>query len=87
MSSQWAAEVMALSKVVDDLIGCLPDVKSTEEQELSGVVEAMKANDEAGDVLRKEASATRALLTKVRSVYARLADAELSRRHKAQQTE
>ena len=72
---------MTLSKTVDDLIDSLPDVKSTEKEELERVVEAMTANEEAGDKLRQEAAATRELLTEVRSMYAVLADAELSRRH------
>ena len=83
MSSQWATEIMALSKVVDDLVDSLPEVSSTEKDELERVVEALTANEEAGDKLRQEVSATRELLTEVRSMYAVLADAELSRRHEA----
>ncbi len=80
MTDQWATEIMALSKNVDDLIDSLPDVETTEKEELERIVEAMAANEETGDQLREEASAARELLTEVRSIYAVLADAELSRR-------
>ena len=52
MAPQWAAEVMSLSKEVDALIQKLPDVQSTEHQELERVAEAMRANDAAGEELR-----------------------------------
>ena len=80
MSSHWATEVMALSKIVDELVDSLPDVRSTEKEELDRIVDAMTANEEAGDMLRQEAATTKDLLTEVRSMYAVLADAELSRR-------
>lgn len=80
MSKQWAAEVMTLSKIVDDLIGKLPDVKSTEAEELSRIRDAMKDNEEAGKALRAETSLTSDLLKEVRSLHAVLADAQLSQR-------
>ena len=81
MATQWAAEVMALSKIVDDLLAKLPDVDSTEEEELSRIVKAMVSNEEAEEALRSESSRTRDLLTEVRDMHAALADAALSSKH------
>lgn len=83
MAGQWAAEVMAMSKTVDDLLDQLPEVDTTEKEELARIVDAMRANDTVGEALRKEATATRNILSTVRSLHAALADAELARRSKA----
>jgi hypothetical protein len=80
LAAQWAAEVMSLSKDVDTLIQKLPDIETTEQQELERVADAMRANDAAGEELWKETAITEELLRDVRSMHAALADVELARR-------
>jgi len=52
LAPQWATEVMSLSKELDALIHKLPDIESTEQEELERVAKAMRANDAAGEELR-----------------------------------
>lgn len=86
MSQQWAEEVMAMSRLVDDLIQRLPDISTAEREELTGVLQAMTENEEAGEVLRKETAKTSELLAEVRGMHAVLADAELRQRHRTKAT-
>lgn len=77
LASGWAAEVLALSKTVDELIQKLPEVKTTEEEDLKKVAAAIEENNRAGEELRAETAITEQLLSKVRTLYAALADAKL----------
>lgn len=80
MAVHWAAELLELSKAVDNLLQKFPAVDTTEEEELGRVAAAIEANNRVGDELRGELEITEKLLTQVRSLHAALADSETKRR-------
>ena len=80
LAELWAAEMLTLSKAVEELIQMLPEVNASEGAELQRIAAAMAANDQVGEELRTEVQRTEQLLQLVRSLHAALADAEFARR-------
>lgn len=77
LATGWAKEVFAMSQRITTLIGNLPDVKSTEEDELRSVAAAIQHNNSVGQDLQSETELTGRLLALVRALHGALADREL----------
>ena len=74
-----AEQIVSASKVLDDLIAHLPDINSTEEEQLEAIVNLQMENDRIGAELRDMQRAAQGELQKVQAVFGVLADDALQR--------
>lgn len=75
-----AEQIVTASKVLDDLIAHLPDISTTEEEQLEAIVNLQFENDKVGVELRDMQKAAQSELQKVQAVFGVLADDALQRR-------
>ena len=80
-----AEQIVSASKVLDDLIAHLPEISSTEEEQLEAIVNLQIENDRVGAELRDMQRAAQCELQKVQEVFGVLADDALQRRSQTAQ--
>ena len=82
-----AEQIVAASKLMDELIQHVPDLPDTEEDQLRAIAALQAKNDAVGDELREVQQQAEAQLMRVQALFGVLADAELQRRSAHAQTE
>ena len=75
-----AEQIVAASKLMDELIQHLPDIPDTEEEQLRAIAALQAESEAVGDELREVQQQAEVQLMRVQELFGVLADAELQRR-------
>ncbi len=74
-----AEQIVSASKALDDLIAHLPDISTSEEEQLEAIVDLQMENESLGAELREMQRAAQGELQSVQAVFGVLADDALQR--------
>ena len=80
LAGTWAKEIVEISSGLEQLIDRLPELGSSEAEDLKRIAKLMEQNELVGDELREETAKTEEVLAQVRTLYGQFADQELTRR-------